>query len=177
MEILCQFSRHSKTKKLGTAYHRSEIQVRYTILPLLGFVLVLSYFLNNSAYGAFDSDGKYYCNPGNIELEKIIYKAAVNKLNDAVDSYLSLEPNPTAQQLQSFITHSRSGTLEPTFQIMNEAQSCLTSNGIDSQSVATPVGLISQKAYAPEFGTLARLVVLVSIISVVIITRRLFMKN
>ena len=177
MEILCQFSRHSKTKKLGTVYHISEIQVKYAILPLLGCVLVSSYFLNNFAYGAFDSDGKYYCNPGNIELEKIIYKAAVNKLNDAVDSYLSLEPNPTAQQLQDFIVHSRSGTLEPTFQIMNEAQSCLTSNGIEPQSVATPISLISQKAYAPEFGTFAMLVVLVSIIGVVIITRRFFMKN
>ena len=151
--------------------------MRYAILPLLGCVLVLLYFLNNSAYGAFDSDGKYYCNPGNIELEKIIYKAAVNKLNDAVDSYLSLEPNPTAQQLQSFIVHSRSGTLEPTFQIMNDAQSCLTSSGTDPQSVATPIGLISQKAYAPEFGTLARIVVLVSIIGVITITRIFFMKN
>ena len=60
---------------------------------------------------------------------------------------------------------------------MNDAQSCLTSSGIDPQSVATPIGLISQKAYAPEFGTLARIVVLVSIIGVITITRIFFMKN
>jgi len=133
--------------------------------------------LDNPVYGSFDVSGNYYCNPSNIELEKTIYKAAVEKLNYEIDSYLSLEPNPTAQQLQDFIVHSRSGTLEPTFQIMNEAQSCLTSSGIEPQSVATPISLISQKAYAPEFGTFAMLVVLVSIIGVVIITRRFFMKN
>jgi len=151
--------------------------VRYAIVTLFGFILVLAYVLNNPVYGAFDEQGKYYCNASNIELEKIIYKAAVNKLNDAIDSYLSLEPNPTPQQLHDFIIHSKSGTVEPTFQIMNEAQSCLSSNGIDPMSIASPISLVSHKAFAPEFGSLARLTVLVSIIGVVIITRRFFVKN
>ena len=151
--------------------------MKYAIVTLFGFILVLAYLLNNPVYGAFDEQGKYYCNAGNIELEKIIYKAAVNKLNDAIDSYLSLEPNPTPQQLHDFIIHSKSGTVEPTFQIMNEAQSCLSSNGIDPMSIASPISLVSHKAFAPEFGSLARLTVLVSIIGVVIITRRFFVKN
>ena len=151
--------------------------MKYAIVTLFGFILVLAYLLNNPVYGAFDEQGKYYCNASNIELEKIIYKAAVNKLNDAIDSYLSLEPNPTPQQLHDFIIHSKSGTVEPTFQIMNEAQSCLSSNGIDPMSIVSPISLVSHKAFAPEFGSLARLTVLVSIIGVVIITRRFFVKS
>ena len=146
--------------------------MRYTIVTLFGFILVLAYLLNNPVYGAFDEQGKYYCNAGNIELEKII-----SKLDDAIDSYLSLEPNPTPQQLHDFIIHSKSGTVESTFQIMNEAQSCLSSNGIDPMSIASPISLVSHKAFAPEFGSLARLTVLVSITGVVIITRRFFVKN
>ena len=151
--------------------------MRYAIATLFGLILVLGYVLNNPVYGAFDEQGKYYCNAGNLELEKIIYRAAVSKLDDAIDSYLSLEPNPTPQQLRDFIVYSKSGTVESTFQIMNEAQSCLSSNGIDPMSIASPISLVSHKAFAPEFGSLARLTVLVSIIGVVIITRRFFVKS
>jgi len=138
---------------------------------------VVGYMLDNPVYGSFDFGGNYYCNPSNIELEKTIYKAAVEKLNYEIDSYLSLEPSATPRQLQNYIIHTHFGTAESTYDIMTKAQSCLASYGIDPASIATPVALDSHMAYAPEFGTLARIVVLVSIIGVITITRIFFMKN
>jgi hypothetical protein len=69
--------------------------------------------LNNIAYGAFDTNGKYYCDPTNLNLEKTIYAAAVSKLNNAIDNYLSLMQDHITQEIYDFIAHSSSGTAEP----------------------------------------------------------------
>ncbi len=150
--------------------------MKYIILILFGFTLTSAFAFSNHAYGAFDNRGNYYCNPGNIELEKTIYKASVNRLNEEVDSYLSLNPSSTYAQLQDDVIHASSGTTEPTYDIMTKAQACLVSNGIDPQSIASPISF-AKNSYAPEFGTLARLVVLVSIIGVIVISRRFYMKS
>src|SRR5712692_4187096 len=184
MEKFCQlFARmkenisNSNTKRLLFIIIPRKFKVRYAILVLLGFSLLASFMFYNPAYGSFDSRGQYYCNPNNIEFEKTIYKAAVEKLNYEIDSYLSLEPSATPKQLQNYIIHTHFGTAESTYNIMTKAQSCLASDGIDPASIATPVTLDSHMAYAPEFGTLARIVVLFSIIGVITITRIFFMKN
>ncbi len=129
------------------------------------------YTLDKPAYGSFDLSGNYYCNPSNIELEKTIYKAAVDKLNYEIDSYISLEPSATPKQLQNYIIHTHFGTAESTYNIMTKAQSCLESYGIDPTSIATPIILDSHMANAPEFGTFATIVALVSIMGIIPITR------
>ncbi len=146
-------------------------------MMLFGVILVFAFSSNNLAFGAFDKYGNYYCNPANMVLEKTIYRAAVNTFNDAIDSYLSLNPDPTYQQLRDYIIHSSSGTAESTYDIMNKAQACLVSNGINPLLIASPISLVSKMGFAPEFGNLARLVVLFSVIGVIVITRRFFMKD
>jgi len=142
----------------------------FTISKVFGILLVLAYAFNSNAYGAFNANGNYYCNPDNIDLEKTIYKAAVTNLNFAIESYLSEEPNSTPQKLHNFIVHSTSGTVKPTFEIMNEAQSCLVSNGVNPSSVASPFNLIKM-ASAPEFGPLVGIVVVASLIATIMIHR------
>lgn len=141
-----------------------------TISKVFGILLVLAYAFNSNAYGAFDANRNYYCNPDNIDLEKTIYKAAVTNLNFAIESYLSEEPDSTPQELRNFMIHSTSGTVQPTFEIMNKAQSCLSSNGVNPSSVAPPFNLI-KIAYAPEFGPLVGIVVVASLVATIMIHR------
>ncbi len=141
--------------------------MKFFIIPLFGFIVVLSLTFNNPAYGAFDKQGNYYCNPANMELEKIIYSAAANKLNYEIDSYLSLNPDPVYLQFRDYVIHSSSGTTEPTYDIMNKAQECLVSNGINPLTIASPVNLVSQTGYAPEFGPVSATIMIISTIGVI----------
>jgi predicted secreted protein with PEFG-CTERM motif len=52
---------------------------------------------------------------------------------------------------------------------MNQAQECLALHGVDPYLIASPINLVPQTGYAPEFGTFASLVVLVSLIGVIAI--------
>lgn len=150
--------------------------MKYIIPILFGFILVFAFAFGNPVYGAFDTYGNYYCNPLNVELEKTIYRASVNMLDNEVDSYLSLNPSSTYHELQNYATHTSSGTIEPTYEIMTKSQACLASSGIDPLSIASPISF-SKNGYAPEFGTLAMFVVLASVIGVIAITRRFAMKS
>lgn len=150
--------------------------MKYIASIFIGSIVVLVFAFSNPAYGAFDKNGNYYCDPSNLGLEKIIYKSAVNKLNDEVDSYLSLTPDPVYQQFQDYITHASSGSTEPIYDIMTKSQACLASNNIDPISIAQPISVVSTVGYGPEFGTLATLVVLISVIAVIVITRKFYLK-
>lgn len=144
--------------------------MRFAAPILYGLVVSGVIVFSNPAYGAFDRQGNYYCNPTNIGLEKIIYSAAANKLNYEIDSYLSLNPDPVYQQFRDYILHSSSGTTQPTYDIMNKAQSCLSSNGINPLSIVTPVNLVAQIGYAPEFN-LTAVVMIISIVGIVLISK------
>jgi len=148
--------------------------MKYFIIPLFGLVIVSALTFNNPAYGAFDKQGKYYCNPTNLELEKIIYSAATNKLNYEIDSYLSLNPDPVYQQFRNYVIHSSSGTTEPTYDIMNKAQTCLVSNGINPLAIASPINLVSQTGYAPEFGPVVTIVMIISIVGIIFFSKTKF---
>ncbi len=146
--------------------------MRGAITLVIGFVLLSVFAVDNKAYGAFDAYGNYYCNPSNIELEKIIYRSAVNTLNDAVQSYLGLDPSPTTQKLHNYIVQSTSGSVEPTFNIMHKAKSCLESNGVDPASVAEPNSFIIKFAYAPEFGFVPGMVIIIGLIGSLVIQKK-----
>ena len=150
--------------------------MRIVIVILSGFFVFLVFSFISPAYGAFDQQGNYYCDPTNMELEKIIYQAAVAKINYEVDSYLSLNPDPVYQQFRDYVIHTSSGTAEPTYDIMNKAQKCLVLHGIDPHLIASPINLVLQTGYAPEFGTLSSLVALVSITGVIALSK-IFMKS
>jgi predicted secreted protein with PEFG-CTERM motif len=167
----------SENEKNPRTYNLIDIKMKYITSIFIGFIAVLVFAFSNSAYGAFDKNGNYYCDPSNLELEKIIYKSAVNKLNYEVDSYLSLNPDSAYPQFRDYIIHASSGSTESIYDIMNKAQTCLALNRINPISIAQPINVVSKIGYAPEFGTLARLVVLISVIGVIMITRRFYMKS
>jgi len=126
--------------------------LKYLVLIIVWFILVSVCSLNDAAEGAVDKSGKYYCNLKNMDLEETIYKAAANKFNEEVDSYLSLNPSATYQQLRYNVINASSGTTESTYDIVIKSETCLLSNGINPLSIATPINLPSTNSYAPEFG-------------------------
>jgi len=148
--------------------------MRFFIIILFGFIGATVLILNNPAYGAFDKHGNYYCNPANLGLEKIIYSAAANKLNYEIDAYLSLNPDPVYSQFRDYVTHSSSGTAEPTYNIMNKAQACLVSNGVNPLTIATPVNLVAQTGYAPEFGQVTAAIMIISTVGTIFLSKHKF---
>ncbi|GEM_PF-2765670 len=136
------------------------------VIPLVLVGLVLSH-----AYGAFDSDGTYYCNSSNLPLEETIYKSSVSKVDTRVQSYLSDNPSATDQEIHSYMI-SNPDASEP-YSIMEQSKACLESNGISPDSVASPSSLLLQVFAAPEFGVLSSLVFGMTLASVVLLQNRI----
>ncbi|MGI0073097.1 MAG: hypothetical protein ACREA3_04740 [Nitrosotalea sp.] len=131
------------------------------VLSGIGFILIST----GQAYAAFDSDGNYYCNAGNLPLEKTIYKDSISKINANLQEYKSLNPDTTVQDLHNYLASSQDGTSD-SYYIMNQAKACLDSNGINSLSVAVPSPYLLQVFSAPEFSGFLVLVLTMAIVLV-----------
>ena len=116
---------------------------------ILGCVVLLA-ASSSPAWAAFDVDGNYYCDSSNLPLEKTIYKSSVAKIDSDLNSYLSLNPSATDQQLHSYLI-SNPDVVQP-YSIMEQSKACLQSNGISPDAVAAPSSLFLEVFAAPEFG-------------------------
>lgn len=127
---------------------KSRLSKLVLFAPLL-CILIASF---NTAYGSFDSNGNYYCNPTNLPLEKTIYKESLSKINSDLTEYRSLNPAATVEELHNYIAQGNAGVAD-SYTIMNQAKACLDSNGVDSSSVATASPYLLAIFSAPEFGS------------------------
>jgi len=127
--------------------------------------------LFSQAYGAFDSDGNYYCNASNLPLEETIYKSSVSKIDSGMKSYLSLNPSATDQELHSYLISSPE--VSQPYSIMEQSKACLQSNGINPNAVAAPSSLLLEVFAAPEFGVVSSLVLVITLASVVVLQNRI----
>jgi hypothetical protein len=116
---------------------------------ILGCVLLLA-VSSSPAWAAFDADGNYYCDGSNLPLEKTIYKSSVAKIDNDLNSHLSLNPSATDQELHSYLI-SDPDVAQP-YSIMEQSKACLQSNGINPDTIAAPSSLFLEVFAAPEFG-------------------------
>jgi hypothetical protein len=117
-------------------------------LAILGCIALLA-VSSSPAWAAFDSDGNYYCNSSNLPLEETIYKSSVDKIDSDLNSYLSLNPSASDQELHNYLI-SDPEVAQP-YSIMEQSKACLQSNGISPGSVAAPSPLFLEVFAAPEF--------------------------
>ncbi|MFZ1076175.1 MAG: hypothetical protein WAN47_01955 [Nitrosotalea sp.] len=139
-------------------------------LAILGCVALLA-VSSSPAWAAFDVDGNYYCNSSNLPLEETIYKSSVVKIDSDLNSYLSLDPSATDQELHSYLI-SDPDVAGP-YSIMEQSKACLQSNGINPDSVTAPSSLFLEVFAAPEFGILSGLVFGITLASVIVLQNKI----
>lgn len=139
-------------------------------LAILGCVALLA-VSSSPAWAAFDADGNYYCNSSNLPLEKTIYKSSVIKIDNDLNSYLSLDPSATDQELHSYLI-SDPDVAGP-YSIMEQSKACLQSNGINPDSVTAQSSLFLEVFAAPEFGIVSGLVFGVILASVIVLQNKI----
>ena len=132
---------------------------------------VLIAFSFSHAYGAFDSDGSYYCNSSNLPLEETIYRSSVTKIDSGVENYLSLNPSATDKEIHTYLISDPS--ISQPYSIMEQSKACLQSNGVEPGSVAAPSSLLLEVFAAPEFGVVSSLVLGVTLASVIVLQSRI----
>jgi len=124
--------------------------LKITPFATLGLAALCITSFSSPAWAAFDADGNYYCNSDNLPLEQTIYKSSVAKVDDALNSYLSLNPDASDQELHNYLISSPD-VAQP-YSIMEQSKACLQSNGISPSLIATPSSLMLEAFAAPEFG-------------------------
>ncbi|MGI0045738.1 MAG: hypothetical protein ACREBB_00930 [Nitrosotalea sp.] len=144
--------------------------MKTVLLAILGLgALCMTSF--SPAWAAFDPGGNYYCNSVNLPLEQAIYKSSVARVNDDLNSYLSLDPSATDQELHNYLISNPD--VEQPFSIMEQSKACLQSNGISPSSVAAPSSLLLEVFAAPEFGIVSGFIFAVTFASVVILSNKI----
>ena len=123
------------------------------------------------AYGAFDTDGNYYCNASNLPLEQTIYKSSVAKLDSELSSYLSLNPSATDQELHMYLISNPE--ISQPYSVMEQSKACLQSNGINPGTVAVPSSLLLEVFAAPEFGMISTVVFGITLASVIVLQNKI----
>lgn len=137
---------------------------------ILGCVVLLA-ASSSPAWAAFDADGNYYCNSSNLPLEETIYKSSVAKIDSDLNSYLSLNPSASDQELHSYLI-SDPEVAQP-YSIMEQSKACLQSNGVSPNAVASPSSLFLEVFAAPEFGIVSGLVFGITLASVVVLQNKI----
>lgn len=137
---------------------------------ILGCVVLLA-ASSSPAWAAFDADGNYYCNSSNLPLEETIYKSSVAKIDSDLNSYLSLNPSATDQELHSYLI-SDPEVAQP-YSIMEQSKACLQSNGVSPNAVASPSSLFLEVFAAPEFGIVSGLVFGITLASVMVLQNKI----
>jgi hypothetical protein len=139
-------------------------------LAILGCVALLA-VSSSPAWAAFDADGNYYCNGSNLPLEKTIYKSSVAKIDSDLNSYLSLDPSATDQELHNYLI-SDPEVAQP-YSIMEQSKACLQSNGISPNAIAAPSSLFLEVFAAPEFGLVSGLVFCITMAVVIALQNKI----
>ena len=124
--------------------------MKTALLATLGLAALYVTSFSSPAWAAFDADGNYYCNSANLPLEQTIYKSSVARVDDDLNSYLSLNPSASDQELHNYLISSPD-VAQP-YSIMEQSKACLQSNGISPSLIATPSSLMLEAFAAPEFG-------------------------
>lgn len=137
---------------------------------ILGCVVLLA-ASSSPAWAAFDADGNYYCNSSNLPLEETIYKSSVAKIDSDLNSYLSLNPSASDQELHSYLI-SDPEVAQP-YSIMEQSKACLQSNGVSPNAVASPSSLFLEVFAAPEFGIVSGLVFGITFASVIVLQNKI----
>ena len=137
---------------------------------ILGCVVLLA-ASSSPAWAAFDADGNYYCNGSNLPLEETIYKSSVAKIDSDLNSYISLNPSATDQELHSYLI-SDPEVAQP-YSIMEQSKACLQSNGVSPNAVASPSSLFLEVFAAPEFGIVSGLVFGITLASIVVLQNKI----
>ncbi|WP_218584716.1 hypothetical protein [Candidatus Nitrosotalea sp. TS] len=137
---------------------------------ILGCVMLLV-ASSSPAWAAFDTDGNYYCNSSNLPLEETIYKSSVAKIDSDLNSYLSLNPSATDQELHSYLI-SDPEVAQP-YSIMEQSKACLQSNGVSPNAIVSPSSLFLEVFAAPEFGIVSGLVFGITLASVVVLQNKI----
>lgn len=137
---------------------------------ILGCVVLLV-ASSSPAWAAFDADGNYYCNSTNLPLEETIYKSSVAKIDSDLNSYLSLNPSASDQELHSYLI-SDPEVAQP-YSIMEQSKACLQSNGVSPNAVASPSSLFLEVFAAPEFGIVSGLVFGITLASVIVLQNKI----
>ncbi|MDE1767024.1 MAG: hypothetical protein KGI27_12260 [Thaumarchaeota archaeon] len=152
-------------RKINLGVRTITVQLR-ALLAIPAVLLAVSF---SHAYGAFDSDGNYYCNSSNLPLEQTIYRSSMEKIDSDLNSYLSLNPSATDRELHSYLISSP-GVAQP-YSVMEQSKACLQSNGVNPDAVATPSSLLLEVFAAPEFGAMSGLVLGVVFFAVIVQSR------
>jgi len=139
-------------------------------LAILGCIALLA-VSSSPAWAAFDTDGNYYCNGSNLPLEETIYKSSVAKIDNDLNSYLSLNPSASDQELHSYLI-SDPEVAQP-YSIMEQSKACLQSNGISPGLVAAPSPLFVEVFAAPEFGIVSGLVFCITMAIVIVLQNKI----
>jgi len=94
------------------------------------------------------------------------YNFLVTSYNAAVNAIKSYNPTISLEILHDHVAQGQG------YQKMVALENCFQTHGIDTNSIAQMNPILSQVIAVPEFGSLAGMVVVVSIIGVVIISWR-----
>lgn len=83
------------------------------------------------AYGAFDSKSQYFCDPTNIETEKVDYKGEINRSEDLLNIFKFDNPQATTKELSDYLLSSDS------IKDAGKIAECLAHNNVEPDAVAT----------------------------------------
>lgn len=119
------------------------------------------------AYAEINSAGYYVCNPFNPGLETNIYTSTANQINYKLDSYLLAHPNATLQEQHDVIMQD-----QKTWDLYTKSRQCLDSLGGEPDKVAPLSYKVSQAVAAPEFGPVAGIIIAISLVGAIAISKR-----
>jgi len=94
------------------------------------------------------------------------YNFLVTSYNAAVNAIKSYNPTISLENLHEHVAQGQG------YQKMIALESCFQTNGINPDSISPMNPVLSQVVAVPEFGSLAGMVVVISIIGVVIVSSR-----
>lgn len=142
------------------------LSYRFAVIPTI-VLLFFTGYITSPAHAEFDKSGNYVCNPFKVGLETNIYTSTVNQLNNELGSYMTSHPNATLQQQHDFIMKD-----QKTWDLYGKSKECIDSLGVTPDKVGPFSDVVAQALAVPEFGPVAGMIIALSLLGVVIISRK-----
>lgn len=102
--------------------------MKYLLLVLF---LLLPIITTSFAYGDFKSNGEYFCNTKNLEIEKIDYEREINRIDSALKVYKLDHKGASLKELYDYVFR-----VSDDFNIVNKMAKCLKEeHGIEPDTV------------------------------------------